>query len=62
LGFGTVLLVAGAGLAYWGYREAGSLGSRLDEAISGSPSDNVMIQYIAGAVSAAAAILLLTRN
>ena len=59
---GIVLLVVGAGLAYWGYQEASSLGSQLNEAISGSPSDKVMIKYIAGAASAAAGIVLLTKN
>lgn len=50
---GLVLLVAGAGLGYWGYEMSGSVSSQFSEAFSGSASDDVMIRYIAGAVCAA---------
>ena len=46
---GIILVVVGAGLAFWGYRMSGSLGSQLSQAFSGSPSDKVMAFYIGGA-------------
>jgi len=59
---GVILIVAGLGLAYWGYQESGSVSSSLNQAFSGSPSDNVMIKYIAGAASAAAGAFLFMRK
>ena len=59
---GIVLIVVGLGLAYWGYEESGSLGSSLNQAFSGSPSDNVMIKYIGGAASLAVGTFLFTRK
>jgi hypothetical protein len=59
---GIVLLVVGLGLAYWGYQEAGGLGSRVNELVGGSPSDNVMIKYIAGAACAAGGAFLALRK
>ena len=59
---GIVLIVVGLGLAYWGYEESGSVGSSLNQAFSGSPSDNVMIKYIAGAASTAAGAFLYMRK
>ena len=44
-------MVAGIGLAIWGYQMSGSLGSQLNQAINGSYTDKVMIVYIAGAAS-----------
>ena len=59
---GIVLLVLGFGLAYWGYQDSGSLTSQFDEAISGSPSDNVMFKYIGGAISSAVGAFLLVKK
>lgn len=47
---GIILVVVGAGLAFWGYRMSGSVGSQLSQAFSGSPGDKVMAFYIGGAV------------
>lgn len=47
---GIALIVAGAGLIYWGYQLSDSIASRLTETISGSMPEEVMIRYIAGAV------------
>ncbi|OGS95562.1 MAG: hypothetical protein A3H31_13195 [Gallionellales bacterium RIFCSPLOWO2_02_FULL_57_47] len=55
---GIVLVVAGIGLAYWGYQISGSVGSQLRQAFSGSHSDEVMIRYIAGAASFAVGLFL----
>jgi len=59
---GLVLLIVGAGLGYWGYSEAGSVGGQLGRALSGSPSDRVMMFYIGGAVCAVAGLALMFRK
>ena len=48
---GIALVVIGLGLAYWGYRLSGSVGSQVTQAVTGSDSDKVMTFYISGAVS-----------
>lgn len=48
---GLVLLVAGLGLAFWGYQLAGSVGSKITQAFTGSATDKVMTFYIGGAAS-----------
>ena len=59
---GIVLVVLGVGLAFWGYRLSGSVGSQLSQAFSGSPGDKVMAFYIGGAVSLAVGLFLLLRK
>ena len=58
----VALIVIGLGLAFWGYQQSGSLGSQLNEVVSGSPSDNVMIFYIGGAVSFAVGLFLFLKK
>ena len=55
---GIVLLVVGVGLAFWGYRMSGSVGSQVSQAFSGSPSDKVMAFYVGGAVCLAVGLFL----
>jgi len=50
------------GLGIWGYQESGSVGSQLNEAFSGSPSDNVMIKYVGAAISIAIGAFLYKKN
>jgi len=57
-----ILLVGGIGLAYWGYQMSGSLGSQLNSAINGSPTDKVMMFYIGGTVSFVVGLYLLVRK
>ena len=57
-----VLLVGGIGLAYWGYQMSDSLGSQLNSAINGSPTDKVMMFYIGGAVSFVIGLYLFIRK
>ena len=59
---GIILLVAGIGLAIWGYQMSGSVGSQLTKAISGSHTNKVMMLYIGGAVSAVAGIFMLIKK
>ena len=48
---GLTLLVAGLGLAFWGYQLSGSVGAKITQAVTGSATDKVMTFYIGGAVS-----------
>ena len=56
------LMVAGIGLAYWGYDMSGGLDSQLNQAFTGSSSDDVMIRYIAGAACFVAGLLLFVKK
>ena len=56
------LLIAGIGLAIWGYQISGSFGSQLNSAFNGSPTDKVMLLYIGGAVSFVIGLYLLVRK
>ncbi len=59
---GLVLIVAGAGLVFWGHQLSGSLSAQLTETISGAMPDAVMGHYIAGAASLIVGIyLVITR-
>lgn len=60
--FGVALIVLGLGLGYWGYEMSGSLGGQLSEAMTGSPTDNVMWRYIGGAISFVVGLLLVVKK
>jgi hypothetical protein len=55
---GIALVVIGLGLAFWGYRLSGSVGSQITQAVTGSDTDKVMTFYIGGAVSFVVGIFL----
>lgn len=57
-----VLMVVGAGLAFWGYQQSGGLSSQVSGLMTGSPSDNVMMLYIGGAASFAVGLFLFFKN
>jgi hypothetical protein len=59
---GLVLLVGGAGLAFWGYQMSQSVVSHFSRAMTGSLPDAVMYRYIGGAVSAAVGLFLLAKR
>jgi hypothetical protein len=59
---GFILLIAGAGIAFWGYQMSGSAGSQIGAALSGSPTDEVMYRYVGGGLIAAIGALLATRK
>jgi len=59
---GIVLIVIGAGLAFWGTQKSEGLESQLSSALTGSHSDNVMMLYLAGAVCAAVGAYFFIRN
>ena len=55
-------MVIGVGLAYWGYDMSGGFDSQLNQAFSGSSSDDVMIRYIAGAACFVAGLYLFIKK
>ncbi len=59
---GLALIVAGAGLAYWGYQMSGSLTSQLTKTVSGAMPDEVMYRYIGGAICAVVGGFLLVKK
>lgn len=59
---GIALMVLGAGLAVWGFRLSGSLGSKITEVVTGSETDKVMTLYITGAVSFVAGYFLFSKK
>jgi hypothetical protein len=54
--------VLGIGLVIWGYQNSESVGSQLSEALTGSPTDQVMMFYIGGAVSFAVGVYLFLKR
>ncbi len=57
-----VLLVVGAGLAFWGYQMSGSVASQFSKTLTGSFTDKVMLRYIAGAACFAVGLFLLKKK
>lgn len=56
---GLALVVAGIGLAFWGYQLSESVGSQVTEAVTGAESDKIMTLYISGAVSFVVGLFLI---
>ena len=59
---GLVLLVAGLGLAFWGYQMSGSFAAKLSRGLNGTLPDAVMYRYIGGAISSVAGLFLLAKK
>jgi hypothetical protein len=59
---GLVLLVGGAGLAYWGYQLSHSFAADISRAITGALPDGVMYRYIGGAIGGVAGLFLLVKK
>ena len=59
---GVALVVAGIGLAFWGFQLSGSVASQITEVVTGSETDKVMTLYIAGAVSFCVGIYILIKS
>ena len=59
---GLVLLVGGAGVAYWGYQMSHSLVSQFSRTFTGALPDGVMYRYIGGAASGVAGLFLLVKK
>jgi len=59
---GIVLLIAGAGLAFWGYQISGEVGAQITRTVSGDLADGVMLRYAGGAASAVVGLILLIKG
>jgi hypothetical protein len=59
---GLVLLIAGLGLAFWGWEMSEGFGSALSSRLSGSMPDEVMYRYVGGGILAAVGTLLVMKN
>jgi hypothetical protein len=59
---GIALLVAGVGLAFWGFQKSEGLQSQLSSAFTGSHTDNVMMLYVGAAVCLAIGAFLLIKK
>jgi len=59
---GLVLLVGGAGMAFWGYQMSGSLTAQFSKTLTGALPDAVMYRYIGGAVSCVVGLFLLAKQ
>ena len=59
---GVFLLVAGVGLAFWGYQISETLTVQLTSRISGSIPDEVMYRYIAGGACGIAGLFLVLKG
>ena len=59
---GIALVVAGVGLAFWGFQLSGSVTSQITEVVTGSETDKVMTLYIAGAASFFVGIYILIKS
>ena len=59
---GLILLVGGAGLAYWGHQMSGSITSQLAKTLTGALPDEVMYRYIGGATAAVVGLFLLLKK
>jgi Protein of unknown function (DUF3185) len=59
---GLVMLVAGLGLAFWGWEMSETFGSAVSSRLSGSMPDEVMYRYVGGGILAAVGTLLVMKN
>lgn len=48
---GIGLIIAGVGLAFWGYQLSDSISAQITQTVTGAHTDKVMALYITGAVS-----------
>jgi H+/gluconate symporter-like permease len=49
---GIVLMIVGIGIAFTGYEMSQGVGDQLGAAMKGSPTDSVLLRYLAGAACA----------
>lgn len=57
-----VLLVAAAGLGYWGYQESQALGNRLTRGLTGEMDTNVVVLYVAALACAIGGLVTLLKR
>lgn len=59
---GIVLLVVGAGLAWWGYDMSQSVGNQLTQAFNNSTKKEVIFAYVGAAACIVAGLFLAVRS
>ena len=57
-----VLLLAGIGVAYWGYDMSHTASAEFAAAFSDGPSDEVLYRYVGGGILAAIGAFLLVKK
>ena len=56
------LIIIGIGLCLWGYQLSGGLGSQLNQMVTGSYTDKVMIVGITGVISLVFGLIMFTKT
>jgi hypothetical protein len=59
---GLILIVAGFGLAFWGYQMSETFASAVSSRLTGSMPDEVMYRYVGGGILAALGAFLVMKN
>ena len=59
---GLVLLLAGVGLAFWGWEMSETFGSAVSSRLTGSVPDEVMYRYIGGSLLGLVGVFLVMKN
>ena len=59
---GIALVVAGIGLAYWGFQISETLTVQLAAKLTGSMSDEVLFRYVGGAACGIAGLFLVLKG
>ena len=57
-----VLMVVGAGLIFWGYDLADSIGGQISATLTGATPLDVIVRYIAGSAALTAGVFLYFRS
>ncbi|NMP16562.1 MULTISPECIES: DUF3185 family protein [unclassified Thalassotalea] len=58
----VILMIVGVALAVWGHQQQGEFTAQVSEAVSGSPTDEVMMFYIAGGVCFVVGLVLFLKK
>jgi hypothetical protein len=59
---GLILLIGGAGVAFWGYQLSDSLTAQVTRSLTGALPDAVMYRYIGGAIGGVVGLFLLVKK
>jgi hypothetical protein len=59
---GLILLIGGAGVAFWGYQLSDSLTAQVTKSLTGALPDAVMYRYIGGAIAGVVGLFLLAKK
>lgn len=59
---GAALAVIGGGMLAWGYRDSQTIGERVTSAVTGDPSNDVLLFYVLGGAALVAGLVLILRR